>query len=259
MDRKELFLFCGGTNGEIFECRLSNYFSTYDKSATEGDKTKFIDLNSIENNDSNTTLTPIFRGHTSVVTSLAVSIDGHALLSGSQDHSLKVWHIESRQCMKTINVHGALTNLIVFPALSSLFLFDQLSNNLNLETINNVLLTTSAPSTSKQTISRIGDQCSNNVDQQDIAIANPPVPVSVFKRELLSLETVKICEDENTSNENTNDEDTGLSPFEREAVSIRNGIHCATDLWPWSANLMPTESDIESIFEHKVTFICLPF
>ena len=42
----------------------------------------------------------------SAVTCLSVSIDGQALVSGSNDKNVKIWHINSHQCMRTIPHHG---------------------------------------------------------------------------------------------------------------------------------------------------------
>ena len=42
----------------------------------------------------------------SAVTCLAVSMDGMALISGSNDNTIKIWHINSKQCMKTVTNKG---------------------------------------------------------------------------------------------------------------------------------------------------------
>ena len=42
----------------------------------------------------------------SAVTCLSVSIDGLALISGSNDNTIKIWHIISKQCMRTVTNKG---------------------------------------------------------------------------------------------------------------------------------------------------------
>ena len=42
------------------------------------------------------------------VNSLAVSMDGTLLLSGSEDQSARVWHVHSRQCLRVVNHKGTL-------------------------------------------------------------------------------------------------------------------------------------------------------
>lgn len=54
-----------------------------------------------------------FIGHTKQVNCLSVSTDGTSLISGSADESVKIWHIESKQCLKTIRCRGNVTNVIV--------------------------------------------------------------------------------------------------------------------------------------------------
>ncbi|XP_065221153.1 WD repeat-containing protein 18 [Planococcus citri] len=54
-----------------------------------------------------------FSGHTKQVNSLSISTDGTSLISGSADESVKIWHIESKQCLRTIRCRGNVTNVIV--------------------------------------------------------------------------------------------------------------------------------------------------
>ena len=56
------------------------------------------------------------QGHMKEVTCLDVSLDGIQLLSGSADATVKLWHVPSRQCLRTIKHKGPITNAIfVFP------------------------------------------------------------------------------------------------------------------------------------------------
>lgn len=40
------------------------------------------------------------------VTCLSVSIDGSVLLSGSHDETVRVWDIQSKQCIRTVTLKG---------------------------------------------------------------------------------------------------------------------------------------------------------
>lgn len=50
-----------------------------------------------------------FSGHKKAVRLLSVSIDGTTLVSGSDDNEVKVWHIPSKQCCRTLPHKGSLT------------------------------------------------------------------------------------------------------------------------------------------------------
>ena len=52
-----------------------------------------------------------FKGHTSIVTCLSVSMDGQVLASGSEDSNVKLWHIKSRQCIRVLPHKGSITTL----------------------------------------------------------------------------------------------------------------------------------------------------
>lgn len=51
-----------------------------------------------------------FLGHKKSATCLSVSVDGETLLSGGADENVFVWHIKSRQQIRTIPHKGAVTN-----------------------------------------------------------------------------------------------------------------------------------------------------
>lgn len=51
------------------------------------------------------------RGHSQAVNCLSVSLDGLSLASGSSDTDVRIWHVKSRQCVKTIPHKGSLTSL----------------------------------------------------------------------------------------------------------------------------------------------------
>lgn len=50
-----------------------------------------------------------FKGHTGSVTHLSVSLDGVSLASGSEDESVRIWDVKSRQTVKVIGHKGKIT------------------------------------------------------------------------------------------------------------------------------------------------------
>jgi pre-rRNA-processing protein IPI3 len=48
-------------------------------------------------------------GHSGAVKTLSVSADGLTVASGSDDHDVRLWHVRSRQCIKTIVHKGPVT------------------------------------------------------------------------------------------------------------------------------------------------------
>lgn len=64
-----------------------------------------------------------FVGHSGAVTSLSISLDGATMLTGAADSSVKLWHIPSKQLIRTIPHKGAITNVkfIITPKV----MFDQ--------------------------------------------------------------------------------------------------------------------------------------
>lgn len=57
--------------------------------------------------------TTVFQGHSSSVTSLSVSMDGTILVSGSTDHTARVWDVGSGQCLRTFQ-HKAPVGAVRF-------------------------------------------------------------------------------------------------------------------------------------------------
>ena len=49
--------------------------------------------------------------------SLAISMDGYMLVSGSHDSTARVWHVSSKQCLKVVNHKGlfqVITEMCVY-------------------------------------------------------------------------------------------------------------------------------------------------
>lgn len=60
-------------------------------------------------------------GHKSTVTCLSISLDNETLLSGSADESVLVWHIKSKQIIRTIPHKGVVTNAFFMLAPKAMF------------------------------------------------------------------------------------------------------------------------------------------
>lgn len=91
LDILELNIFVGTTEGKIYQISLTN-------------PPRSRDL--MINTDSNL----VFNAHKSMVTCLSVSLDGETLMSGSNDERVLLWHIPSRQPVRTIKHKGPITN-----------------------------------------------------------------------------------------------------------------------------------------------------
>lgn len=93
LDRAEIGLFVGTSQGNIYHHKLQPPPRTREYHVTDNDK--------INNK---------FSGHTKAITCLAVSLDEQTLLSGSEDSNVITWNIQSRSLLKTLPHKGAITN-----------------------------------------------------------------------------------------------------------------------------------------------------
>ncbi|MBN3284727.1 WDR18 protein, partial [Polyodon spathula] len=85
-DPCEYSMFCGGSDGNIFQVTLCGTNLQRDKSfQTDQEGSQ------------------VFKGHRNLVTCLSVSMDGTLLLSGSHDETVRLWDIQSKQCVRTVN------------------------------------------------------------------------------------------------------------------------------------------------------------
>ncbi|XP_076977510.1 WD repeat-containing protein 18 isoform X2 [Tamandua tetradactyla] len=99
MDLAEHHIFCGGSDGSIFQVDLCTWPGPREKTfQPEQENGK------------------IFRGHRNQVTCLSVSSDGSLLLSGSHDETVRLWDIQSRQCVRTLTLKGPVTNAVIMLA-----------------------------------------------------------------------------------------------------------------------------------------------
>ncbi|MBN3301900.1 WDR18 protein, partial [Amia calva] len=107
LDPCEYSLFCGGSDGSIFQVSLCS-------SNLRKDKTFQSDC---EGNQ-------VFKGHRNMVTCLSVSMDGTRLLSGSHDETVRLWDIQSKQSLRTLSYKGPVTNAFIMAAPANMFVPD---------------------------------------------------------------------------------------------------------------------------------------
>ena len=93
VDSAEENLYVGSSKGTIYTVSLKS-------------PPRDLKLN-VEESPENT-----FKGHTMAVTCLSVSLDGLSLASGSEDKDVRLWHINSRQCLKILPHKGIVTTLL---------------------------------------------------------------------------------------------------------------------------------------------------
>ncbi|XP_051259269.1 WD repeat-containing protein 18 isoform X2 [Dicentrarchus labrax] len=92
-DPCEYFLFCGGSDGNIFQVSLCSQNLSRDKSFQS-------------DSDGN----QVFKGHRNLVTCLSVSMDGTLLLSGSHDETVRLWDVQSKQSIRCLTHKGLFTS-----------------------------------------------------------------------------------------------------------------------------------------------------
>ncbi|XP_077390795.1 WD repeat-containing protein 18 isoform X2 [Festucalex cinctus] len=110
LDPCEHFLFCGASDGNIFQVPLCNQGAA----AAAAEKSLQCDA------DGKRT----FKGHRKMVTCLSVSMDGTLLVSGSHDESVRVWDVQSKQCVRCFAHKGPVTNATIAVAPANMFLPD---------------------------------------------------------------------------------------------------------------------------------------
>ncbi|KAM9097831.1 ribosome biogenesis protein BOP1 [Sarcophilus harrisii] len=58
-----------------------------------------------------TTQSLVYKGHSDLVRCLSVSPSGHWLASGSDDHSVRLWEVNTGRCLKTVPVSGVVKSI----------------------------------------------------------------------------------------------------------------------------------------------------
>uniref|UniRef100_A0A182YC96 WD repeat-containing protein 18 n=1 Tax=Anopheles stephensi TaxID=30069 RepID=A0A182YC96_ANOST len=106
MNALETELFVGDKKGLIYSCNLQS-----------APRSKEIHLQQDLLNRS------VFKGHQKAITCLSVSMDCETMLSGSEDETVIVWHVKTRQQLKLLPHKGTITN--AFFLVTPRAMFDQ--------------------------------------------------------------------------------------------------------------------------------------
>lgn len=93
MDRLDAKVYVGTANGHIYEFSLQS-----------PPRSREYHMNNVANAKQQ------FIGHKAAVTCLSISLDGETLVSGGVDESVHLWHIPSKQLIRSIPHKGAVTN-----------------------------------------------------------------------------------------------------------------------------------------------------
>ncbi|CAM9830637.1 unnamed protein product [Chrysoparadoxa australica] len=119
-DPAERFLFLGGAENHVYQLQLSESSAT--AAASDGSIGSSLEQEGLVSKLANFeatggTLSPQeLRGHSGPVTALCCSSQGDILVSGSQDGSVRVWHIASGQCMHVLKLmKGPISQVLVLP------------------------------------------------------------------------------------------------------------------------------------------------
>lgn len=105
MDHMDTRVLTGAWDGSIYEVNLQS-----------PPRQKEYHMTSADTNNR-------FVGHRGAVTCVSCSLDGETLMSGGADESVNIWHIPSRQLVRTLAHKGPITN--AFFCLAPLAMFDQ--------------------------------------------------------------------------------------------------------------------------------------
>ncbi|KAK9409119.1 WDR18: WD repeat domain 18 [Crotalus adamanteus] len=97
LDLAEYHMFCGGLDGSVFQVDLCSWPVQRERG-----------FQSEQENGK------LFKGHRNQVTCLSVSTDGSLLLSGSHDETVRLWDIQSKQCLRTVNYKGLYMSVWIF-------------------------------------------------------------------------------------------------------------------------------------------------
>ncbi|KAI2810278.1 WD repeat-containing protein 18 [Blomia tropicalis] len=248
MDRSERILFAGLANGEIRQCSINDWNSV----TSRGTDLKVIDFTNMEVSSEDNSKTLIFKGHTAAITCLAVTIDGHGILSGSADQTIKLWHIKSGQCMRTTPFKGEINNLLVTSSPSALFIYESLESQQSLKEPASMVQTDVSlrknchfqeNTNSNKQFSLFADHSKHKrpvtYDSIMRKAANPPPPIQIFKRDIYRPGNTKTTPD------------LKLDSFEIGSIWISNDVNSGSKFWPWKDSFIPSESDLNRIFKFE--------
>lgn len=273
-DLAEIYLYVGSKDGEIYKTKLM-VIATTEASVGGLDKkpnglSDFIQLDASgreqdegDKERKQDQSIPKFIGHEDEITSLAVTIDGHGLVSGSVDGTIKLWHVESHQCMRTITHKGPVDNVLVRMSPSGLFT----SNNFETaigegnSSADPSLANVAGPSGKRSTLMKSSSfetryTKTNNAELTIATAQHPPTPVSPFNHQLYSPPMSAFFSERQTMIAMCNDSQRVMDPFEVGAIPVRNGpLISGEDFRPWVNYKAPNEKEINKIYNFQVILV----
>uniref|UniRef100_F6QFH9 WD repeat-containing protein 18 n=1 Tax=Macaca mulatta TaxID=9544 RepID=F6QFH9_MACMU len=124
MDLAEHHMFCGGSEGSIFQVDLFTWPGQRERNfQPEQDAGKVFKGHrwGRGNGAGGSRARPVWRLTPAClsrnqVTCLSVSTDGSVLLSGSHDETVRLWDVQSKQCIRTLALKGPVTNATILLA-----------------------------------------------------------------------------------------------------------------------------------------------
>lgn len=167
MDHLDTKVYCGSTEGNIFEFNLQAppRMREYHLNADDSKKK--------------------FSGHKGHVTCLSISLDGMSLVSGGVDENVILWHIPSKQVIQTLSHKGSITN--AFFTLAPKCMFEP-ETPLHL-IVNNFKRMTDKSEDTNQVVEIMVDQCDttgNDVTDREYVCQIQPQGISEGVSETLS-------------------------------------------------------------------------
>ncbi|XP_034250156.1 WD repeat-containing protein 18 [Thrips palmi] len=127
----------------------------------------------------------VFKGHTKTVTALSSSQDASTLLSASADETVRLWHIESKQSLRTIQHKGQVTNAFLTFLPSQIFA-EKMKPNIVMHRLQ-----------------RVNDSAHSSELSVEISVLNELVFTPMFETEGYSISQVDLSKDPSATSEET--------------------------------------------------------
>ncbi|PKY38151.1 WD40 repeat-like protein [Rhizophagus irregularis] len=173
----------------------------------------------------------LFKGHSSSVTSLALSYDATLLLSGSQDGTLIIWDIMSKQMIKNFSHYkGPIVNLFTFIKPPDLGLStNNLSNKITIQPIQLFQRNTTQNSEQKDNFENVNIILNDNTKEMELFEYNF-TGQAITSLELYDLHKAKQTLLQLQSDNNASTFQTQISSLQSELLRVHNQYQCIKGL-----------------------------
>ncbi|GBC04692.1 hypothetical protein RclHR1_05810004 [Rhizophagus clarus] len=170
----------------------------------------------------------LFKGHSSSVTSLALSYDATLLLSGSQDGTLIIWDIMSKQMIKNFSHYkGPITNLFTFIKPPDLGLStNNLSNKITIQPIQLFQRNTILQKDNSESVNIILNDNTKEMELFEYNFTSQAIASS----ELYDLHKARQTLLQLQSDDNASTLQTRISSLQSELLRIHNQYQCIKGL-----------------------------